>query len=757
MPPTAPTQGTDLRHRLAVLRRRLRFVATFRGVAWLIAVVLATFLVFGLLDWRFHLPALVRGVVLAGLLAGVGVIAFRMLFRPLSEPVDDLSLALRVEERYPALNDALASTVQFLDRGETGPDGESPGMRRATIDRALGRATGLDFLRVVDSRGLWKLALVALVALVPVVVLVVLAPVTTATAAARLALPFSSIDWPRKTRIELDAVTKKIGKNREYRLRGVVKGVVPKEASLELTHEGFPTQRRTLTIKTDEDGESTFVMQLRSTEVHRNFRFRLSANDATTPEYSVEVLQLPGLTSLDGKSSPQVRLDVPRYTDLPTPVDLPPGVGNIDTVAGTVVTLKAAADRKLRRAWIEYLPETTHAPVCAFLAPLGSTHAAGVAASIYLGGRVYQPVEAQLGADRMRFSVTFRPAMHGSYVLYFEDDNELVNYRQYELRLKPDPAPLVRMDRPSTARDMLSTVMPTAELPLQVMAEDTVFAVRSVWLEYRVNNEQRMRVRVLYDHRLGLAREALPLTGLGVLAAPVPRLRLPRVEFNRSFPLRSVKHLDGSPLKEGDVVVLQACADDFDDVTVGKEPGRGPAVEIHIVGRNEFEARMNQEQGQVQQELQKLHEKQREALKKVAEVEARLRKGGKMSPEREAMAAEEQAKKAREEAADEEARAEKAEDEAERKKHQEKAAELRKKAEEESKKADELRKQSQQLAEAEEIQQQISRKIGDDREGLRADIERIRQTLRQNGMEHSASMDRMSSIARELDRLADKE
>ncbi len=110
--------GMPLRKRLAGLRRRLRLVASFRGLNWLLTAVLTTAVLVGLADWQWHLPGLVRAFALSGLLAGAGVILQRFLFRPLSAPTDDLSLALRVEERYPALNDALASTVQFLARRE---------------------------------------------------------------------------------------------------------------------------------------------------------------------------------------------------------------------------------------------------------------------------------------------------------------------------------------------------------------------------------------------------------------------------------------------------------------------------------------------------------------------------------------------------------------------------------------------------------------------------------------------------------------
>src|SRR3954452_10808082 len=91
-PPPAVPVGTDLKQRLAALRRRLRFVATFRGGAWLTTVVLSVLLVAGALDWLFALPPLVRGAILTGLLTAAGVIVYRLLIVPLSRPADDLSL-----------------------------------------------------------------------------------------------------------------------------------------------------------------------------------------------------------------------------------------------------------------------------------------------------------------------------------------------------------------------------------------------------------------------------------------------------------------------------------------------------------------------------------------------------------------------------------------------------------------------------------------------------------------------------------------
>src|SRR5262249_35189814 len=115
-----------LQTRLAAVRRRLRVVATFRGVCWLLSLLLLAAALAGLLDWRTHLPSLVRAVWLVAALSGAGYIAYRYLLRPLTERTDDLTLALCVEARHPALTDALASAVQFLEEPETSDRSGSP-------------------------------------------------------------------------------------------------------------------------------------------------------------------------------------------------------------------------------------------------------------------------------------------------------------------------------------------------------------------------------------------------------------------------------------------------------------------------------------------------------------------------------------------------------------------------------------------------------------------------------------------------------
>src|SRR5262245_55207150 len=179
-----------LQRRLGALRRRLRFVVTFRGLCWLLALLVGATLVAGLLDWRFHLPGLVRAVLLVGTLGAAGVVALRLLLQPLAERTDDLTLALRVEEHYPGFRDALASAVEFLQEPDDSDRMGSPSMRREAVRRSMRSVQKCDFNRIVDSRGIRTSAACFLGAGLVALALILLHPLSAWTAVVRLAVPF---------------------------------------------------------------------------------------------------------------------------------------------------------------------------------------------------------------------------------------------------------------------------------------------------------------------------------------------------------------------------------------------------------------------------------------------------------------------------------------------------------------------------------------------------------------------------------------
>ncbi len=372
MPSTPPAAFDEsaLHRRLAALRRRLRRTAVVRAVSWLTLFTVLLAGAAGALDAAVVLPSLARAAVLVAWLVGAGLIVWLFFYKPLGRRLDDLTLALRVEQRFPTLNDALASTVQFL--AVPAADGDSAGLRREAVRRALDKAKDCDFSRVVDARGLRGAAGLAALATAGALVLALFFPSAALSALARLADPFHNRYLPRQTVLKLDAPRERIGRNEAFEIRGRVTGVVPPRAWVAVRIEGFPTAEYPIDVKPDGPKKGALALRLEPGKVQRTFHFQVRANDDVSQEYEVQVLPPPVLTSLGKLPSPQLQFTFPGYTGLPSPQVQTPGVGNIDAPAGTFVVLRAAADRELGAAWVEYLPEPKTLTPASCLLPLGA-------------------------------------------------------------------------------------------------------------------------------------------------------------------------------------------------------------------------------------------------------------------------------------------------------------------------------------------------------------------------------------------------
>src|SRR5262249_10008345 len=147
---------------------------------------------------------------------------------------------------------------------------------------------------------------------------------------------------------------------------------------------------------------------------------------------------------------------------------------------------------------------------------------------------------------------------------------------------------------------------------------------------------------------------------------------------------------DGSPPREGDVITIRALADDFDNVTPDKQPGTSSHVDIRVVSRAALDVVLNAEQARIQQDLIEMRQQQRDALRKVHEIENRIARTKTLSPE-----------------------------------------------------------DRTELSRAEQTQQQIRERLeAEGQESVRGRVERILETLRQNDLRSSAVQVRMESVER---------
>src|SRR4029077_13220950 len=121
-------------------------------------------------------------------------------------------------------------------------------------------------------------------------------------------------------------------------------------------------------------------------------------------------------------------------------------------------------------------------------------------------------------------------------------------------------------------------------------------------------------------------------------------------------------------------------------------------LELRIMSPATLEAILNKDQANVSQSLLRMQQWQKEAREKTADAQAQKENTGKLRPE-------------------------------------------------------ELEK----LLQAEQLQQQLRARLGDEKEGLRSEVERIRQAQQDNKLPRAPSRARIEAVANELERLGREE
>ena len=218
-------------------------------------------------------------------------------------------------------------------------------------------------------------------------------------------------------------------------------------------------------------------------------------------------------------------------------------------------------------------------------------------------------IPVRIESDGRTLAVTFSPSLSGTYALKMTDPTGLTGGRLLDLRLTPDPPPVVTLHQPAADHDP-SLLTPRAVLPVRLAAEDRVYALRWVFLEYQVGREGPVRVIPVLDaghldpSLAAVAGAAAPLMRPRPVTANTPVFPLPVSAFLRD---------DGTPVREGDVVTLRAAADDWDDVAVLKGPGRSKSFEFRVLSPEGIDAYVQKELAAMRPEFVRLRDQQRTA------------------------------------------------------------------------------------------------------------------------------------------------
>jgi len=702
--PPPLTREDALTRRLDSIATRIRRSVTLRSASWLIMLTAIFLGGFALLDYRFQLPGLVRALGLAVYLIGLPLLFRRWILQPLQGTGDPIQIAMRVERAYPEFNDSLTSAIQFLQQ-EKKSRTSSPGLRNAAIRRASRKAERYEFERAVNSRYLKRSVFGALLAIVAVWLGVFANPAAARTALTRIVVPFGGAVAPTQTRINIlspQPLPHRMARGEPLDIRIALHGQIPDRVTLSIQFENSASIDQAYSVVPNEydTNSAELGMRIEPSRIPRDFQFRIRANDADTGWQSVQVSPPPVLVPLDGRPSPQIHLDFPAYSDLLS-IELPDGSGIIECVCGTSVTIRAATDRPVARAWIGYRPENATLKLLSSLSPLGANSEITSLGLQLLASEVWADVPVTLLRDGTLLEVRFIPRVPGPYALRFEDETGLGNTRMFDLRVQPDPAPTVSLERPSPSRESL-LVLPDAEITFQARVADSLYAIRGVKLEYRTNKGGSVRSIEWFE--ASLAGVVLPATAnlmRGPIRIPAEsslRLRYQQMEFLSRLSMTHFRHADGSPLIPGDSAIIQITAEDFDNVTGFKAPGRSHEIELLIVTKQDLEAVEQQGQSDLRTELLRLQALQHEARTHVQEAIQQTRNTGKLRIE-----------------------------------------------------------DLDKLNRAEQTQQQIRERLNNKDDGIRAQLEKLRQSAKDNHLPRSAATDRLDDATAELARLAKEE
>lgn len=332
----------DIRTRLRGLRRRLRLVVTLIGGGRLIVAVLGTLALSFAADYLLNLPMGVRRFIRLGLfdrpeglhlvpwivLLGIVVLLALALtrsrrgwswlfafaaggivgltvwfgvrfFQGLAVPVSDEDLALTVEQKYRALNDRLAASLDFSDELRAPTRGESEDMMRSVVAEAITEVRGLPVGRAVSGRRAAEWLGAAALATVLAVAVAAAMPATVGLWFDR-SIQLADRAWPQDTilvavLVAQDGTVTPWNPNQPYEVahgRPLViyaeaQGDVPDEVLLiDLVPGQAPEERRMYRVP---EVPGVFAYEFR--DVRSPFSFLLQGGDDVdeTPVYRVEI------------------------------------------------------------------------------------------------------------------------------------------------------------------------------------------------------------------------------------------------------------------------------------------------------------------------------------------------------------------------------------------------------------------------------------------------------------------------------------
>ncbi|MGC1275704.1 MAG: hypothetical protein WBC44_18500 [Planctomycetaceae bacterium] len=432
----------SLSDRFDELRQRLRWAGVIRGAALVVIVAVAAATLAGSVDaltrsgstlWRLLLTA-------AAVVPIVWTVAV-ILIPPLRSRPSDVELARRVERRDASWGGRLSAAAAFQN---VTPTAGSPELQREVVTEISRQFADRALPDLVDRSRVTRPVLLAAGTIVVALLIAALSPSATGTAISRLALPFAAIEWPRNVDLHLLAETgeplgSRIQIGRGQTLRFTVRnahGDVPDDLALQLVSPDGARRSEPVPVVEETSGEGTLRTVGSGVLLADEgpLRFRVVGGDhRDMPFLTAEVVPPPVFDRL------QVSVTPPDYLGMKA-APAPEGVGSVNGVVGSSITVKARSNKPL------------------------------AAAELRVGDKPGPRVALSDDGRDVAATFTLTEPGYSSYWFRLQDRGGFENPQapRYELRITADAVPEVTIAEPPD--DLTATAV--ADLPIVVEASD---------------------------------------------------------------------------------------------------------------------------------------------------------------------------------------------------------------------------------------------------------------------------------------------
>jgi len=324
-----------LRRRLAILQNHQRGVWVAEGVGLLLTVVVPALGLAMILDNLFHLPFVLRLLLLAGLVGGA-VELIRYMVRLVREPLTPERMAVKVEGKFPQVDNRLINSLLLANED----DEEASELIRSVIEEGNADATKLDLRSAVRKRKMGLLLATTALAFGLMGVYGVMYPNQFGNALARILLPFAAPG--ALTRTQIVAVSPKdhdLLSGDDVTIAVELSGKLPGSAEVVYVPENEETD-----VAVMRPGDRPNQFRCLMADVRRSFTYRVVAGDARSDGYRITVHHRPVVSAL------KITLTPPEYTD-GKPVEQ--NSGTIRALPGSTVEVHATCSKPISRASLE--------------------------------------------------------------------------------------------------------------------------------------------------------------------------------------------------------------------------------------------------------------------------------------------------------------------------------------------------------------------------------------------------------------------